>query len=65
VGTTELPVPAEISLERLRTGTPTKVVTDVRGGEEWVTLIEADPRAAPGPGARDVRPGPDRGAHAG
>jgi hypothetical protein len=65
VGTTELPVPAEIPLEPFRSGMPTKVVTDLRGGEEWVTAIESDPPAASWPGAPGGRPGPSRAGHAG
>jgi hypothetical protein len=65
VGSTELPVPAEIPLERFRAGTPITVVTDVRGGEELVTAIEIDPPAASGPGEPDRRPRPDPGGDAG
>jgi hypothetical protein len=65
VGSTEPPVPADIPLERFRAGTPLKVVTDVRGGEECVTVIEVDVPPASGPGAPDRRPGLDPGGDAG
>lgn len=65
VGATELAVQAEVPLERLRAGTLVKVVTDVRAGEECVTVIEVDALAAPGPGARDGGPGPGRGGDTG
>jgi Cu/Ag efflux protein CusF len=42
IGTAEFPVGTDISLEGLQAGTPIKVVTDVQGGQQWVTAIEVD-----------------------
>jgi hypothetical protein len=42
VGAAELPVRTAVPLEHLQADTPMKVVTDVRGGEGWVTAIELE-----------------------
>lgn len=58
VGTADLPVGTDIPLERLHAGMPVKVVTDVRGGQEWIAVLEVDSVRPPGPRGPAATGGP-------
>ena len=58
VGTADLPVGTNIPLEFFHAGMPIKVVTDVRGGQEWVAVLEVEHVSPSGPCGQTHRRGP-------